>query len=345
MEPIWYNDASDWLINRINYSPAEIIILTGLWEAVPTIDWQHRYHHFISKLKSSRPQSKIIVILNSFYKNDVDLLQSQYVDDLVFVDFFLFRCYIEILKLKKTTLTTWNKTDNKFLFLTGKPEKKHRIGLLYKFYKAGLLSQAIWSLFLPEVVTPLCKELLKIDSDEYQSFIEKCTSNPDNIDMVYMPDGLHYGGIPYEAFLFAETKFQVISETHFHIDWITEKTWISILNRKPFIMASGPGTLYRLKQLGFHTFDQYLAVDYDNEPDHEYRSNEIVKNTQHWLENLDYDSVEPLVEHNYQQAIKMAKKNFQILQSIISKYELIATVSDLVPTEDELAKKHTKSKN
>lgn len=63
-------------------------------------------------------------------------------------------------------------------------------------------------------------------------------------------------------------KFQieVISETD-SIDnfWFTEKTANCLATGKPFVLVSGQGSLQRLRDMGFVTFDSILDETYDNE--------------------------------------------------------------------------------
>ena len=62
-------------------------------------------------------------------------------------------------------------------------------------------------------------------------------------------------------------KFQieVVSETD-SIDnfWFTEKTANCLATGKPFVLVSGQGSLQRLRDMGFVTFDSVLDESYDN---------------------------------------------------------------------------------
>ena len=70
--------------------------------------------------------------------------------------------------------------------------------------------------------------------------------------------------------------------------------------------------LKKLKQLGFKTFDQYLLIkDYDNIDDSEHRLDAIVKNTNHWLDNISNNVIQIQVDikHNFQQFQQLVNQN------------------------------------
>lgn len=139
----------------------------------------------------------------------------------------------------------------------------------------------------------------------------------------------HYTGIPYDHKLFEMCNFQLISETHFDTTaWITEKTWISIANKRPFIIASFPNTLEKLKSMGFRTFEKYTAVKhYDSIINDESRLDAIVKNIEYWNTNIKdfYSEIKEDTEYNFQNFLKIAKSNEEIVNNFISKYQLPLT--------------------
>lgn len=62
-------------------------------------------------------------------------------------------------------------------------------------------------------------------------------------------------------------QIEIISETD-AIDnfWFTEKTANCLATGKPFVLVSGQYSLYRLQEMGFHTFNGVLDETYDTEP-------------------------------------------------------------------------------
>ena len=64
-----------------------------------------------------------------------------------------------------------------------------------------------------------------------------------------------------------QTAFvQVITETVYNYKYnsFTEKIWKPMVNLRPFILVSSPGSLNELKNLGFKTFDSWWDESYDN---------------------------------------------------------------------------------
>jgi hypothetical protein len=122
--------------------------------------------------------------------------------------------------------------------------------------------------------------------------------------------------------------------------WVTEKTWLSIINRRPFIMAGDIGTLKKLKQMGFRTFEQYLKTpNYDELCDPEQRLTAIVDNTQHWLEHIQkyQDLILHDIEHNFNRLIELATVNLENIQKIIDKHKLDLPATVLVPLYDGIS--------
>ena len=67
---------------------------------------------------------------------------------------------------------------------------------------------------------------------------------------------------------YRDSYFQVILETHFDADgsggtFITEKTFKAIKNCQPFVIFGPQGTLARLRDMGYSTFDDVIDNSYD----------------------------------------------------------------------------------
>jgi hypothetical protein len=71
----------------------------------------------------------------------------------------------------------------------------------------------------------------------------------------------------------------VITETVFDYPYrfITEKTFKTFLNKRPFVIVGPPGTLKQIKQLGFKTFDSIIDESYDEIVDPSARLTKVVK--------------------------------------------------------------------
>jgi hypothetical protein len=124
---------------------------------------------------------------------------------------------------------------------------------------------------------------------------------------------LHYGGIPFDHNLFQRTRFRLIAETGMQHPkpWITEKTWITIANNHPFVMAGDSGTCQRLQQMGFRTFENYLELSgYDNISEPEQRLNAVVENAKHLLTSTKHDqAMFADVEHNRRRFLELGESN------------------------------------
>lgn len=272
----------------------------------------------------------VTLILNSYNKHIT--IDSRC--DTLFVDFFLYRSYREIVVLGKSAVNQqWNSKSDKFLFLTGKPDKAHRIGFLYALEQAGLDASGIFSLFVTAYNKSECEKILAVDQEEFERFVKKFQGSPDSITVPQK--SVHYGGIPYNDKLFA-TKFRIISETHssYWPAWITEKTWITILNRQPFLIAGDRESCKKLKNMGFKTFDQFLITPYDHIIDWKLRQSAILRNVKHWLEtDLDMSAD---IEHNYHQLISLAKQNQQHIANYVHSVGIDTDIHNIVPTFDDI---------
>jgi len=239
-----------------------ILIISYLWESVDPDSCQKIFKKFIARLKAQIPGLVIIQIANSWYKNqNIKLIRT---DAIYYLDFFLLRVFYKILVEEESTpATIWNSNSKKLLFLTGKPYKINRVRLLYKLVTKELIDQTTWSF--------ACKNLNEINQssvyinemthEEFTEFVKKYTNFPDKY---FSPTG-----IPYGPYLYKNKLFNLISETDFDrvwvAPWITEKTWLTIVNCLPFIVAGEHKTLQRLQEMGFKTFEDYLLIpNYDN---------------------------------------------------------------------------------
>jgi hypothetical protein len=312
------------------------LVLSMLWEGNRLTDLPG----ILNKIRNYDKDIKIILILNSWYKNYHELQQLSGITEIIFIDYFLYLTYNRIFNLSESVVAdSWDASKEKFLFLTGKPAKVHRLGLLYKLYCAGLLTHAQWSLFMDESLKQSSRQILSdITDSEYNDFLTSHVRNPDQVDVIYQGNSLHYNGIPFDTNLYATSKFQIISETCFdpkekHGAWITEKTWLSIANRRPFIMAGDYGTLAKLKNMGFRTFEKYLIIsDYDTINHTEDRLHAIVENCKFWLAHISDFLLEITddVNYNFLRFQELAKHNHKILTELINKYHIQTNVEDFI---------------
>jgi len=218
----------------------------------------------------------------------------------------------------------WNADAEGFLFLNAIPARINRIRLLSKFWKLGLLKHSKWSLFKPysHIIERDCRRLTHDLSDsEYKEFMKIAVRRIDDVPSINFT--LASLTCPLDWCIdrrnYEETKLSIISETCFRdsepLNDLSEKTWRAIINQHPFIIAGTVGIRRRLESLGFKTFIEYFAEDYDNYSDYEERLDSIVKNTLFFLENSNKyrDEIKKDTEYNLIQFNNLIKKNKSVI--------------------------------
>jgi hypothetical protein len=274
--------------------------------------------------------------------------------DIIDFDFNLNIVY-QSYKDKLDQMPVWNPTADKFLFLGGVPSRSNRITLLYEFYKQGLLSKGEWSFFKPWTTedTAWCrKELNYLSNQEYETFINYCDRS---IDDLYN-DSKDYSRASGQQIkeqqihsrswckdpswidpqIFINTSVSIISEGNAYApavdyNFLTEKTWRTIIHRHPFIFAAESDIQYSyLEKIGLRNFSKYLSnKKYAYIDDKHDRFNSIVTNTKELLESIDQykDSIAEDIDHNYQVFLNRARTNASILEQL--KYDFSLSDQDV----------------
>lgn len=165
------------------------------------------------------------------------------------------------------TLAKTNSNHNKGLFLIGKGEKLHRIGLLKLFYETNNLDKILWSFKSSESSLKIMKDnFFKDYTDEhYQDFLKICINDIDSmLDSSCVQEGFPFGGIgfPYDVSIYEQTGFSVISETWVNYDhaFVSEKTWRAVANSHPFVLVGPVNNFNWLNQNGFETFTRFFPI-------------------------------------------------------------------------------------
>lgn len=334
LESICHSD----IVVDIN-SAYDVLVLNMLWDTPPIDQWKDQAQKWINQARSIGKQT--ILIINSRYRNEEKLIETIGSDETIFFDFFLTLVYVRLyLKNESKICDHWHPTG-KFLFLTGKPNRKNRIGFVHRLYQEGLLDHCIWSLFVPDNFRHLCYDFLDgLDRESADKWIDEFQRNPDGIAIIPTENSMHYSGIPYGD-IYESASFQLVSET-FEEDeqpWLTEKTWLPIINRRPFISMSYPGNgaCRILKDLGFLTFDEFLIDnEFDLSEDRDSKIRSAIRNIKHWLEILPRNEkkVAEIVEHNYNHLLSLAEKNIEHLRKIGQKYGLDNDIETLIKFHD-----------
>lgn len=315
-----------------------LLVTTLLWERHLLDDLQ-LYKNLFDSLKKKK--IKTILILDSHY-NDKEI--GGLSTEIHYVDYFLWRTYDKVVRQKKSRINkAWNSNAKKFLILNGKPGRENRIRLLWKLQPH--LHNAIWSLHVHSGTEQECRSIIpELTGCEFEAFVKKYNKNPDQAKILFQKDSLHYGGIPYDEKMFRDSLFRIITETDFVVrrdvwPWLTEKTFLTILNNLPFIMAGDNNSLNKLNNMGFRTFEQYLPVpDYDQILDKEKKLDAIVKNTTYWISSMiNKEQIAEDVRHNHQRLLNLADMNLKNLENVCRKYGIDSTrVEDICTTFDIL---------
>ena len=154
-----------------------------------------------------------------------------------------------------------NLTSDKFLFLMGKPYKRHRIGALYDLYKNGLLKNCDWSFKMSKLYKNIVRDTLSdISDNEFDEFVMSVERELDKQDIRISKDSYHYDGVPIDITLYSNTSFSLVSESMCKsTPWfISEKTWRTIANRHMFIPLFDKDAFMFLNSKGVDTFQKVV---------------------------------------------------------------------------------------
>jgi len=295
--------------------------------------FKQKYQKLFRDLKKNN--IRIFLFLNTWYYQYRNIFNISEIDEIVYIDAFLYSTYRKLIIEKQSPIIEkyQQKETNKFLCLINKPANPHRIGLIYKLSQRNLLKDSIYSFIIHNSFTyDECRGVMHFLTDE--EFNNFYNLNKRSLDLDYNSSKInevfhtHYTGIPYDYKLFRDCNFQLISETHFDVSvWITEKTWISIVNKRPFIIAAYPGFLKKLRRMGFRTFEKYmLNSNYNDIPEFqiEERLDAMVDNVEFWLNNIHkfQKQISEDVDYNYCLFMKLAKRNEFRIDDFIRKHKL-----------------------
>lgn len=271
----------------------------------------------INKLRSKLNYYKInhghkghLLIVNSWFKRHDDEFKKFKIN-VVYIDQWLKYTYEKLFLEKLSPVRTEfsYKKDNSFLFLMGKSYKMNRIRLFYKLLEKNCIKENTFYTLRHNNHEATFREAFMIMKDvlntraDLKNFFNKYKKEIDvKYDTTVCNAELHYMGIPYNVNMFLNSNFQIIPESDISSTWITEKTWISIANKMPFIMVSSKNTCAYLESLGFKTFREYMKYpNYDEHDDYNIVLDQVVKNVRHWQKNLHKfkDSLKTDVDYNF----------------------------------------------
>jgi hypothetical protein len=337
------------LLAKFDHHREFTVFINASTEIHPALDFGS-VDQLTKELKKIKPAWRLFLILDSYYQDQTRDIQFD-VEDTLTVDYCL---YLTMRMCKvhgvSSTAYRWNKHQKKFLCLTGKPLKLNRIGLLYKLSQHGLLDpgQCVWSLLddrhdeteIDKV--RLNNQFPELTANTIRRLFDDFASNPDSVEKI---PGFYENLDPlcrvfdcykYDVRLFTSTKFSVVSETSFSAvsrPEITEKTWKTILNFHPFIIAGDTNTCAMLNRMGFVTYENFLPrPDYDSVENNLERLETVVTNTNFWLNNIDDHATEIQTITAYNSWILHLhyERNEKLINDFIHKHNLNLSIDDLI---------------
>lgn len=134
-------------------------------------------------------------------------------------------------------------------------------------------------------------------------------------------DGIKDYLIPPQQF--KKSVFSVICESTVDVQFITEKTYIPIYHRRPFVIYGPPRVHAYLKSLGFELFEEFIDYSFDTVEDDEVRCAMFMQ------------QIKKLVSYDIQELREKTKKkihhNWLNMLSIVENKKNIKRISKLLP--------------
>jgi hypothetical protein len=288
-------------VDIVKYQPTKIIIFNEL-------EWELRQltPEFIQLLKDKNIQIEIIFgsYHDKYYDDYCNRLGLDY-NNLSFWSTYWMK-WTEIC-LKSTLDYTKHTVDTNFKYpfiCLNNKNHKHRAALIDHLAKYNLLNSGIvtWHKFANCIHGYDFKyyddSIRLIDDD----FVTK-------LDSFLLPHQWH------ESFL------HVVGEATINTHFITEKTIIPMLLKKPFVCISRQGYNQRLLDLGFVFYDELIDYSYDNYEDLTSRADKLCESISKIPTNYSelYEILRPKIEHNYNRCLEIIGDKKYIPQSIIDR--------------------------
>jgi hypothetical protein len=306
----------------------DFVVLHFGWEFIDSDVLHMLFPVMLEKITVCWPGAKIFVMADVWYQDQFDFGAYDSVTDVMYLNYFLMQVYQKILIEKESRVSSsWSIKSDKFLFLTGKPDKLNRIYLLNKIDQMGLLDRCEWSFFINSRTREICKTkyFQELDDQDFDAKLQIWIRSPDQHQSL---DARFHVPRPFNTGFYENNLFQLISETGFDIESfprVTEKTWLAMVNHLPFIMASSTNTLSRLQDMGFETFEKYLPIkNYDSMTDHHQRIAAIMDNVKFWLDNIrNFETdIKKDTQHNFKTFRKLAQKHFVEFENFLERHGL-----------------------
>lgn len=300
------------------------VIIDMCWEGFNFYRWFDQLGNVINTLRSEKPHAKFLMTINSHFKQHADKLLSYPLDDILFVDYFLYTTCTEVFRFHTSNIkSNWDSDSSKFVCVGGRL-KKDRAYFFENMHAQGVLTDCLYSLSNPHN-----------DNNFYVSDKIKHIVNNSNLNEIG-----HKGWLVYNN-IFENCLFHVVVETSCltvnDYPWITEKTWTAIINHNPFIIFGDNGCSTELEKMGFKTFDHYLPVPNYQELDLDAKCQALGTNIKWWTSHIKTQKykIEQDVKHNFKILKMLFACNYLNIKQFIRKHNLACSVHHVVPTDYE----------
>jgi hypothetical protein len=303
----------DTIIADINkHNPSKIIIFNELeWELRPLTP------NFIQLLKSRNIEIEIVygTFYEKYYSDYCNYLGIS-TDNLTFWPTYWMNwtemCLRGVIDYKSYNVNTEFKYP--FICLNNK-NHPHRAALIDHLTKYNLLDKGVvtWHKFSNA-----------IHGYEFKYYDDSIRLIDD--DFVTKQDSFLLPKQWHESFL------HVVGEATINVHFITEKTIIPMLMKKPFVCISKHGYNQRLLDLGFVLYDEIINYSYDLYEDVGTRADKLCESISNMPTNYSelYETLRPKIEHNYNRCLEIIKDRKFIPQTVINRVAYMQD-SDYIP--------------
>ena len=251
-----------------------------------------------------------------------------HINNLLELDWSMMITYYFTVIVGHPALQKPNPDSHKALYLMGKGEKFHRIGILKMFYESNNLDKLHWSFKNPNSVVKIIREKFfkYYDDEHFTDFLRTCTREIDSqLDPGAVVEGSSFSGLgfPYDISVYEQTGFSIISESWVNLPYhfITEKTWRTIANSHPFVLVAQRHNFEWLSNNGYETFTRYFPIpNYYDTYDQTFLIEGVVANALYMNRELSTNRsfYDELLTHSQQNKIKFYKTAKQQIINFLS---------------------------
>lgn len=272
--------------------------------------------------------SKITLIVNyNIRQTYPQLLSANILEncEIVPINYWLFYS-MQYLEKRNIRNSSWNWRIEKGYFPTGMLARHNRVGFLKRLYDSDLLGDIIWTFPSADKQKSHVLHYFHWSSgkipEDFEEFFDYCTKNAfvDN-DTILKDSMFIFRASTFPVSQYQLSNFTILSETE--NGSVTEKTWMPILHRHPFIIVSTTTFAFtELTELGFKTFNNYLPYkDYASIEDPETRYTQALENIRVFPKILQdrREEISADIEHNYNLCINLRSQTVERLKEISPK--------------------------